>query len=671
MPTRLQLANAIRFLSIDAVQQAQSGHPGMPMGMADIAEVLWNDFLQHNPADPKWINRDRFVLSNGHGSMLLYSLLHLSGYDLSIDDLKNFRQLHSRTPGHPEVGVTPGVEVTTGPLGQGLANAVGMALAEALLADEFNRPGHAVIDHHTYCFVGDGCLMEGISHEVGSLAGTLGLHKLIVVWDDNGISIDGKVENWFQDNTPQRFMAYGWNVISAVDGHDPQAISAAFAAAQAELSKPTLICCRTKIGFGAPNTEGSAKTHGSPLGAEEIAATRLNLAWPYTPFVIPDDIYQAWDARVKGKKSAELWQQQWQAYNAAFPELAMELMRRLDHRLPVTWGHDIKDLLHNTQTAMSVVASRKASQNVLDVITQALPELLGGSADLSCSNLTTHKQVKAILPKKLSGNYVNYGVREFGMSAMMNGIALHGGFIPFGGTFLTFVDYARNAIRMSALMRLRVIYVYTHDSIGLGEDGPTHQPIEHLTMLRITPNVSVWRPCDAMETVAAWRAAVERLDGPTCLALSRQNLPAYWRSENMLAQIACGGYILQDCADFPDAIIIATGSEVEIAVAAADQLTREGLNIRVVSMPCVDVFLKQEAVYRAEVLPDTVTARVVVEAGSPEFWYQFIGMQGKIVGLSRYGESAPTKAVYEHLGITVDAVVAAVQQCLVTSMEEV
>lgn len=665
MPTRQFIANAIRFLSMDAVQQAQSGHPGMPMGMADIAEVLWNDFLSHNPANPQWLNRDRFVLSNGHGSMLLYSLLHLTGYDLTIDDLKQFRQIKSRTPGHPEYGITPGVEVTTGPLGQGLASAVGMALAEALLANEFNRADHKIIDHYTYCFVGDGCLMEGISHEVGSFAGTLGLNKLIVLWDDNGISIDGKVINWMQDNTPQRFLSYGWNVISDVDGHDPQAISNAISAARNEKSKPTLICCKTQIGFGAPKLAGSEKSHGSPLGSEEIKGTRAKLQWEHEPFKISEEVYSAWDAKAKGRQAEQAWQQQWDAYSKAYPESALELQRRIKHHLPETWATTINELLHTTQAAMPEVASRKASQNVLDVIAKCLPELLGGSADLSCSNLTTHKYVKAVMPKELQGNYIYYGVREFGMSAMMNGIALHGGFIPYGGTFLTFADYARNAVRLSALMRIRVIYVYTHDSIGLGEDGPTHQPIEHLTMLRVTPNVSLWRPCDAVETVVAWQAAIERENGPTCLALSRQNLPAYWRSETMLAQIRCGGYILQDCSDFPDAIIIATGSEVEIAVAAADHLSREGLKIRVVSMPCVDLFLQQSATYRSEVLPETVTARVVVEAGSPEFWYQFTGLEGKVVGLSTFGESAPTKDVYEYMGITVDAVAAAVQQCLV------
>lgn len=664
MSNRRELANAIRFLSIDAVQQAKSGHPGMPMGMADIAEVLWNDFLSHNPQNPKWLNRDRFVLSNGHGSMLLYSLLHLSGYDVSIQDLKHFRQLHSRTPGHPEVAITPGVEVSTGPLGQGFACAVGMALAERLLASEFNKPDHKIIDHYTYCFIGDGCLMEGISHEVGSLAGTLGLHKLIVMWDDNGISIDGEVTNWFKDNTPQRFLSYGWNVISDINGHDPLAVSAAIKSARAEKHRPTLICCKTKIGFGSPKYVGTAASHGAPLGAEEVLETRKTLGWDYPAFVIPDEIYKAWNAQHKGLIAEQKWQALWLEYKSIYPQLANELLRRIEHKLPEDWQEMIKNLLISTQTAMPAIASRKASQNVLDTLGKYLPELLGGSADLSCSNLTNHKHIQIVMPQELRGNYIHYGVREFGMSAMMNGIALYGGFIPYGGTFLTFADYARNAIRMSGLMKQRVIYVYTHDSIGLGEDGPTHQPVEHLTMLRVTPNVSVWRPCDAVETVVAWQAAIERVNGPTCLSLSRQNLPAYWRSEQMLEQIKYGGYVLQDCADFPDAIIIATGSEVAIAIAAADQLTRQGVNIRVVSMPCVDVFLQQDSTYKASVLPDTVAARVVVEAGSCEFWYQFIGLRGKVIGLNTYGESAPASEVYEALGITVANVVNAVQQSL-------
>lgn len=670
MATRLQLANALRFLSIDAVQQAKSGHPGMPMGMADIATVLWNEFLCHNPKNPNWINRDRFVLSNGHGSMLLYSLLHLSGYDLSIDDLKQFRQLHSRTPGHPEVGITPGVEVTTGPLGQGLACAVGMALSEALLANEFNHTDNKIIDHRTYCFVGDGCLMEGISHEVGSFAGTMGLHKLIVFWDDNGISIDGEVVNWFKDNTPQRFLAYGWNVIPVVDGHDPTAIAAAIKQAQTETKRPTLICCQTKIGFGSPNIVGTAKAHGAPLGDVEIAETRQSLNWEHIPFEIPDEIYNVWNAKIKGEKLEQDWQRCFTDYQNKYPEQAAELMRRINHTLPENINNIFIDLLHTTQQGMNVVATRKASQNVLNTVGQYLPELLGGSADLSESNLTMHKNSKTILPNELKGNYIAYGVREFGMSAMMNGIALHGGFIPYGGTFLTFVDYAKNAVRMSALMRQQVIYVFTHDSIGLGEDGPTHQPIEHLTMLRVMPNVSVWRPCDAVETVVAWQAAITNQNKPSCLALSRQNLPTYIRSETMLAQIKRGAYILQDCVDFPEAIIIATGSEVELAIAAADILIQQGRKIRVVSMPSVDTFLSQDIAYQAEVLPDTVAARVIVEAGSSAFWYRFARAGGKIIGLDTYGESAPYKDVYAALGLTVAAVVNAVQEVLKTNGDE-
>lgn len=663
----MKLANALRFLSIDAVQQAKSGHPGMPMGMADIAEVLWNDFLRHNPKNPQWFNRDRFVLSNGHGSMLLYSLLYLTGYDLTLDDLKHFRQIHSRTPGHPEFGITPGVEITTGPLGQGFAGAVGMALAEALLAHEFNQNDCNIIDHYTYCFVGDGCLMEGISHEAGSLAGTLGLNKLIVFWDDNGISIDGKVSNWFKDDTAQRFLAYGWNVISDVDGHNRQAIKDAIINARSQKEKPTFICCKTQIGFGAPTFAGTAKAHGTPLGAEEIAATRKALDWEYPAFEIPEEISNAWNAVAKGQQYEQAWQQQFKIFQDKYPEMSAELQRRIDKRLPENIDQIFLDLLHTTQKTMQEVATRKASQNVLNAISVYMPELLGGSADLSESNLTLHQQSKPVQPIELKGNYVYYGVREFGMAAMMNGVAVHGGYIPYGGTFLTFVDYMRNAVRMSALMRQRVIYVFTHDSIGLGEDGPTHQPIEHLTMLRVTPNVSVWRPCDAVETVIAWQAAIERKSGPTCLALSRQNLPSYWRSDQMLTQIRRGAYILQDCADYPDAIIIATGSEVELAVAAADQLTQNGMKMRVVSMPCVDIFLKQDASYRSTVLPETVAARIVVEAGATEFWHQFIGGRGKIIGLHTYGESAPYKDIYKALNLTVAAVVEAVQQALITN----
>lgn len=670
MITRRDLANALRFLSIDAVQQAKSGHPGMPMGMADIAQVLWNDFLQHNPTHPEWWNRDRFVLSNGHGSMLLYSLLHLSGYDLQLEDLKQFRQLHSRTPGHPEVGITPGVEVTTGPLGQGLACAVGFALAEKLLATEFNRPEHNIIDHYTYCFVGDGCLMEGISHEVGSLAGTLKLNKLIVFWDDNGISIDGKVSNWFNDNTAQRFAAYGWHVIEDIDGHNPETIKSAIAAARQQ-QQPTLICCKTQIGYGSPNLAGSEKAHGAPLGEQEIAATRAQLNWQHPPFFIPQEIYASWNACAKGQELEQVWRAKWQHYKQAFPELAAELQRRMDQRLPHAWQQTMQDVINNTQESMTATATRKASQDVLADIAEQLPELLGGSADLSHSNLTIHKHSKPILPQAAAGNYVYYGVREFGMAAIMNGLALHGGFIPYGGTFLTFVDYARNAIRMSGLMRQRVIYVLTHDSIGLGEDGPTHQPIEHLTMLRVTPNVTVWRPADAVETAVAWQSAVENLSGPTCLALSRQKLLAYNRTPATLRNVARGGYILLDSVKQPNALLIATGSEVEIAMAAAEQLNRTGLKIRVISMPCAEVFLQQDAAYRAQVLPSNITARVAIEAGAPHYWYQFVGDRGKVIGLHTYGESAPDRDVYAALGITVQAVIDAVQSMVNTHMHAV
>lgn len=662
MPSRAQLANALRFLSIDAVQKAKSGHPGMPLGMADIAQVLWGDFLRHNPNNPRWFNRDRFVLSNGHGSMLLYSLLHLTGYALTLDDIKQFRQLHSKTPGHPEYGITPGVDVTTGPLGQGFASAVGMALAEQLLAKEFNQPDNQIIDHYTYCFVGDGCLMEGISHEAASLAGTLGLSKLIVLWDDNGISIDGKVQNWCNDDTAKRFQAYGWHVIENVDGHSATAIMDALKALSTD--KPTFICCKTQIGYGAPNIVGTAKAHGAPLGEKEIANARQTLDWQNAPFEIPDEIYAAWDARHSGVALEKKWQEQFANYKAKYPELGQELQRRISAHLPDNTAKIFAELLHTTQQTTASIATRKASQEVLHTITQYLPELLGGSADLSESNLTTHKQMKPVLPKELHGNYIYYGVREFGMSAIMNGIALHGGYIPYGGTFLTFVDYARNALRLSALMRLRVIYVFTHDSIGLGEDGPTHQPIEHLTILRITPNVSVWRPADAVETVAAWHAAILRTEGPTCLALSRQNLPCYKRSTEMLNNIRFGGYVLQESVSFPEAIIIATGSEVELAIAAADVLTQQGVQVRVVSMPCVDVFLKQDKAYRATILPETVLARVAVEAGSPDFWYQFVGHTGKVVGLSSYGESAPYQEIYEAMGLTVTAIVAAVKETM-------
>ncbi len=657
VPARNDLANAIRFLSIDAVQKANSGHPGMPMGMADIAEVLWRDFLKHSPMNPSWINRDRFVLSNGHGAMLLYSVLHLSGYDLSIDDLKQFRQLHSKTPGHPELGYTPGVETTTGPLGQGLGNAVGMAIAEKHLAAQFNQPGHDIINHFTYCFVGDGCLMEGISHEVCSLAGTLGLGKLIVIYDDNGISIDGPVKGWFTDNTPERFEAYGWQVIQAVDGHDAKAIAAAIQSARDETARPTLICCRTTIGFGSPKVAGSAASHGSPLGDAEISVVRTTLNWPHAAFEIPDAIYAAWDAREKGQADEAAWQKQFAAYQQQFPELATELTRRFDNQLPPNWQATADTLLTTLQEKQPTVATRKASQICLDSYANALPEMIGGSADLTESNCTNWSGMQLFGSEQPVGRYLHYGVREFGMSAIMNGLALHGGLIPFGGTFLTFSDYARNAIRLSALMQLRVIYVYTHDSIGLGEDGPTHQPVEQLPSLRLMPNLSVWRPCDPIETAVAWRKAIEH-QGPTCLLFSRQNLPFMQRDPETLQNVARGGYTLFDNSDgLPNVIFIATGSEVAIALDAAKELAALEITARVVSMPSVDVFLSQEHAYQQSVLPDNIVARVVVEAAATAGWYQFVGAQGKIVGLDRFGASAPLKDVYKDCGITVADVV--------------
>lgn len=663
MPSHFELANAIRALSMDAVQKANSGHPGMPMGMADIAEVLWNEFLQHNPKNPAWVNRDRFILSNGHGCMLQYALLHLTGYDLSIEDIKQFRQLHSKTPGHPEYKFTPGVETTTGPLGQGLANAVGMALAEAILAQTFNREHHPIINHFTYCFVGDGCLMEGISHEVGSLAGTLGLGKLIVFWDDNGISIDGKVAGWFLDDTPKRFEAYGWHVIR-VDGHNREAIKKAIIDAQTHHNQPTLICCKTVIGFGAPHLAGTEQCHGSPLGVNEVRAAREKLGWQYEPFVIPAEIYDAWNATEKGLQREKTWQSRFETYRADYPELAAELERRLQG----AWVPGTKEKLW--QFALGVenkkenIATRKASQNALDVICALLPEMLGGSADLSESNLTHCKASKAITPHQFDGNYIYYGVREFGMSAIMNGIALYGGLIPYGGTFLTFLDYARNAVRLSALMGIRVIFVYTHDSVGLGEDGPTHQPIEHLTILRSTPNMSIWRPCDATETAVAWTMALQRNTGPTSLILTRQMVSHQAKTPEQVHNIARGGYILVDCELAIDAILISTGSEVSLAVLAAKQLQTEGFNIRVVSMPSTDVFQSQEAAYRDAVLPPAVKKRVAIEAGSTNYWYSWVGQDGAVVGIDRFGESAPGAAVFEALGITIDAVISTVKKIL-------
>lgn len=664
MPSRRDLANAIRALSMDAVQKAKSGHPGAPMGMADIAEVLWNDYLRHNPANPAWMDRDRFVMSNGHGSMLVYSLLHLSGYDLPIDQLKQFRQLHSMTPGHPEYGYTVGVETTTGPLGQGISNAVGMALAEKALAAHFNRDGHAVVDHYTYVFLGDGCLMEGISHESCALAGTLGLGKLIAFYDDNGISIDGEVEGWFTDDTPKRFEAYGWQVIPGVDGHDGEAVKAAIEAARAEPHKPTLICCKTVIGFGSPNKQGKEECHGAPLGEDEIALARQELNWPHAPFEVPADVYAGWDAKPRGQALEDDWNQRFAAYTAAFPELASELQRRMQGDLPANWAAEADAFVAKVIEKNEKVASRKASQNAIGGYAPALPELLGGSADLAGSNLTLHANSKGISREDAAGNYVFYGVREFGMAAIMNGIALHGGFIPYGGTFLIFSDYARNGIRMSALMKQRVLYVLTHDSIGLGEDGPTHQPIEQTPSLRLIPNLNVWRPCDAVETAVAWRAGIERTDGPSAFILSRQNLAPQARSAEQVEAIMRGGYILSDSEGTPDLILIATGSEVEIAQAAAEELTTGGRKVRVVSMPCVELFAQQDPEYQEMVLPRAVRARVVVEAGATPGWYQYVGLDGAVIGLDRFGESAPGGALMTYFGFTAENVVKVAKQIL-------
>ncbi len=662
MPSRRDLANAIRALSMDAVQQANSGHPGAPMGMADIAEVLWRDFLHHNPGNPNWFNRDRFVLSNGHGSMLLYSLLHLTGYDLSADDLKNFRQLHAKTPGHPEYGYAPGVETTTGPLGQGLANAVGMALAEKILAAQFNRPGHDVVDHSTYVFLGDGCLMEGVSHEACSLAGTLGLGKLVAVYDDNGISIDGEVEGWFTDDTPARFEAYGWHVVRNVDGHDSEAVKKAIEEARSVSDKPSLICAKTVIGFGSPNKKGTHDVHGAPLGAEEIAASREFLNWPHGPFEVPDDIYADWNAAERGSAQEAQWQAGLDAYRAAHPELAAEFERRTSGELPADFEAKAQALIDEAQAAAEKVATRKASEKALNGFGPFMPELLGGSADLTGSNNTWWQGCSLISADDMSGNYVSYGVREFGMAAIMNGATLHGGFIPYGGTFLVFSDYMRNAMRMAALMKQRSIFVLTHDSIGLGEDGPTHQPVEHVPTLRLIPNMSVWRPCDVTETMAAWRSALARTDGPTSLALTRQGLAPQARNAEQLANIAKGGYVLSDCEGEPEAIIIATGSEVQIAMEAQAKLS--GKRVRVVSMPSTDVYEQQDAVYRESVLPSHILARVAVEAAHVDYWYKYVGLDGRIVGMSSFGESAPAGQLYDYFDITAEAVVAAVEDCL-------
>jgi len=664
MPTRRDLANAIRALSMDAVQQAKSGHPGAPMGMADIAEVLWNDFLQHNPSNPEWLNRDRFVLSNGHGSMLIYSLLHLSGYDLSIDDLKNFRQLHSKTAGHPEYGYAPGVETTTGPLGQGITNAIGMALAEKTLAAQFNQEGHEIIDHNTYTFLGDGCLMEGISHEACSLAGTLGLGKLIAFYDDNGISIDGEVEGWFTDDTPKRFESYGWQVIPAIDGHDADAIFAAIEAAKANPDQPTLICCKTIIGFGSPNKEGKEDCHGAPLGDDEIALTRKQLGWSYGPFDIPADIREEWDARDVGYDAEQAWNQNFLAYSEAHPELAAELLRRIAGDLPENFSADADAYIAQLQADGNTIASRKASQNTLNAFGPMLPEMLGGSADLAGSNLTLWSGSKGVSKDDANGNYVFYGVREFAMSAIMNGAALHGGFIPYGATFLVFMEYARNAVRMAALMKQRVLFVYTHDSIGLGEDGPTHQPIEQIPNLRLTPNLDTWRPCDTVESAVAWKSSLERTDGPSALIFSRQNLPHQDRTAEQVANVAKGGYILSDSDAAPQAIIIATGSEIGIAQEAAASLRAQGKAIRVVSMPCTEAFERQDAQYQESVLPADVTARVAVEAAHADYWYKYVGLQGRIVGMTTFGESAPAGQLFEMFGFTADNVAAQVTELL-------
>ena len=658
MAQRKELSNAIRALSMDAVQKANSGHPGAPMGMADIAEVLWNDHLKHNPDNPNWSDRDRFVLSNGHGSMLIYSLLHLSGYDLSIDDLKNFRQLHSKTPGHPEYGYAPGVETTTGPLGQGITNAVGMAIAERALAAEFNRDGHEVVDHNTYVFLGDGCLMEGISHEACSLAGTLGLGKMIAFWDDNGISIDGHVEGWFTDDTPKRFEAYGWHVVADVDGHDPAAIERAIVEAKAVTDKPSMICCKTIIGYGSPNKAGTHGCHGAALGDDEVALTRKELGWEHAPFVIPKDIYAGWNAKDKGLRAEAAWNDKVAGYKAAHPQLAAEYERRMAGKRPSDWAAKAADFVKSMDDNAESLATRQASLKCIDSYSQLLPELFGGSADLGCSNLTEWSGFKAMRADKPNSNYVNYGVREFGMSAIMNGIAVHGGFIPFGATFLMFSEYARNALRMAALMKIQSIFVYSHDSIGLGEDGPTHQAVEQIPTLRMIPGMTVWRPCDTVESAVAWQAAIEKVDGPSCLIFSRQGLPHQKRSAQQIADIRKGGYILKDCDGTPDVIIIATGSEVGLAMGAAEQLG--GKKVRVVSMPSTNVFDAQDDAYRESVLPGSVTARVAVEAAVTGGWYKYVGLNGAVVGIDRFGESAPAGELFKYFGFTVDNVVKAV-----------
>ena len=660
MPSRRELANAIRALSMDAVQKANSGHPGAPLGMADIAEVLWNDYMNHNPTNPNWANRDRFVLSNGHGSMLIYSLVHLTGYDLPMSEIKNFRQLHSKTPGHPEYGYAPGVETTTGPLGQGIANAVGMALAEKVLAGQFNRPDHNIIDHNTYVFLGDGCMMEGISHEACSLAGTWGLGKLMAFYDDNGISIDGEVKGWFTDDTPKRFEAYGWHVIPKVDGHDAQAVKQAIEQAQAVTDKPTLICCQTIIGWGSPNKQGKESCHGAALGTDEVALVRKTIGWDSPPFEIPKEIYEGWNAKAKGAKLEQAWQDKFAAYQKAYPELAAELTRRINGELPAHFLEKADTFISSVDAKQEKIASRKASQNALNGFGPLLPELIGGSADLAGSNLTIWKESKDA-NTQADGNYIYFGVREFGMSAIMNGIALHGGFIPYGATFLIFSEYARNALRMAALMKVQSIFVYTHDSIGLGEDGPTHQPVEQTATLRLIPNMTVWRPCDAVESAVAWKMALKRKEGPSSLIFSRQGLPHQQRTVEQLELIERGGYILSDCEGTPEAIIIATGSEVELAMGAANSLKEKGKKIRVVSMPSAEAFDAQDDAYRESVLPSSVTARVAVEAGVTDGWLKYVGLLGKVIGINSFGESAPAGALFKEYGLTVDNVVKTVE----------
>ena len=650
-----ELANAIRALSMDGVQKAKSGHPGAPMGMADMAEVLWRGFLKHNPTNPNWADRDRFVLSNGHASMLIYSLLHLTGYNVTLDDIKNFRQLNAKTAGHPEFGHLPGIETTTGPLGQGIANAVGMAIAERTLAAQFNKPAHTIVDHHTYVFMGDGCMMEGISHEVCSLAGTLKLGKLIAFYDDNGISIDGEIEGWFTDDTAKRFEAYGWHVIRGIDGHDAKALAEAIEQAQAVTDKPSLLMCKTVIGFGSPNKAGSHDCHGAPLGDAEIEATRKALGWSYPAFEIPKDYYEAWDAKATGKQREDEWNARFDAYAKAYPELAKEFKRRMNGDLPSNWQQVAKDFVNKLQANPATIATRKASQNAIEAFAPVLTEFLGGSADLAPSNLTMWSGSKEILANP-DGNYIHYGVREFGMSAIMNGIALHGGFIPYGATFLMFMEYARNAVRMAALMKIRSLFVYTHDSIGLGEDGPTHQPVEQMASLRVTPNVSTWRPCDQVESAIAWQYAVERKDGPTALIFSRQNLKQQERTEQQLANVYRGGYILNDCSGTPELILIATGSEVELAVEAYHKLTEAGKKVRVVSMPSTDAFDKQDQAYKESVLPSSVTARVAIEAGISDYWYKYVGLNGKIIGMTSFGESGPAEQLFAKFGFTVENV---------------